>query len=88
MKCCLPPLHSQLEMMISAWSCQGLIAHYSNDKLMLIDQTVSFIDPFYCQILKLKFDESVSLLQWNSNGSLLLVASKSGSIELFRQVVS
>lgn len=81
----------QLGSSISAWSSQGLIAHYTGKKVvevMLIDPVVGFDDPFYCQKLKVKKpEEAIVLLQWNSSGTHLFVAYKSGSIEIFRQRV-
>jgi hypothetical protein len=78
--------------MVTAWSCQGLIAHYRADKnrnfIALIDQTVSVGDPFYRQLLGLKeTNAELVSLHWNSTGSHLLAISKTGTIEIFRQAV-
>lgn len=78
--------------MVTAWSSQGLLAHYRADKnrnfIDLIDQTVSFGDPFYRQLLALKDTTAeVASLHWNSTGSHLLVIFKTGTIEIFRQSV-
>ena len=75
---------------ISAWSSQGLIAHFPGKivELLLIDPVVGFDDPFYCQKLKVKGGGPIVLLQWNSSGTHLLVVFKSGSIEIFRQRVN
>lgn len=80
----------------SVWSSQGLIAHYSDAKnaknkniITLIDQTVSFGDPFYRQVLSLKeTKEELASLHWNSSGSHLLTVSKGGTIEIFSQTVN
>lgn len=79
-------------VIISAWSSQGLLAHYNSTKnnnfITLIDQNVTFGDPFYRQFLELK-EKKVELasLHWNSTGSHLLVITKTGTIEIFRQTV-
>lgn len=78
--------------MVTAWSSQGLIAHYRADKnrnlITLIDQTVSLGDPFYRQFLALKdTTNELASLHWNSLGSHLIAISKTGTIEIFRQVV-
>lgn len=75
--------------MLSAWSNQGLIAFYNPafpGVLELIDQTVGFADPFYRQTLPLK-GPNLQSIQWNSTGTMLLLASTSGSIEIFKQAV-
>lgn len=79
-------------VVISSWSSQGLIAHYNSTKspnfITLIDQTVGFGDPFYRQFLGLKESKvEVASLHWNSTGSHLIVLSKTGTIEIFRQTV-
>ena len=74
---------------MSSWSSQGLIAHFSGRcaEILLIDPVVGIDDPFYCQKLTVKGGGPVALLQWNSSGTHLLVGSRSGSIEIFRQGV-
>lgn len=79
-------------VILSAWSSQGLIAHYNSAKnptfITLIDQTVSIGDPFYRQFLGLKESkEDLASLHWNSTGSHLLAITKTGAIEIFRQTV-
>ena len=86
--------------MLTAWSSQGLLAHYFKDsnrdggsdsngehKLCLIDQTVPLSDPFYCQFLKISSKSPLNILQWNASGNYLLLAHKNGLIEIFRETV-
>lgn len=75
---------------ISAWSSQGLFAHFSGRavEILLIDPVVGIDDQFYCQKLKVKKEEPAVLLQWNSSGTHLLAIYESGSIEIFRQHVT
>lgn len=81
--------------MLTAWSSQGLLAHYFKDsnrdgdhKLCLIDQTVPLSDPFYCQFLKISSKSPLNILQWNASGNYLLLAHKNGLIEIFRGTVT
>lgn len=79
-------------VVLSAWSSQGLLAHYNSTKsknsITLIDQIVGFGDPFYRQFLGLKETKvELASLHWNSTGSHLLVITKTGTIEIFRQTV-
>lgn len=78
-------------MIITAWSSQGLIAHYNPfnaDSITIIDQNVGICDPFYRQSLKMTDNsEPLRILQWNSLGTHLLSISQSGSIEIFKQSV-
>ena len=76
--------------MLTSWSCQGLLAHYcpqDPDRVILVDHTVPLSDPFYRQSLPLGNVEPLSIMQWNSSGTHLLLVHQSGSIEVFSQSV-
>lgn len=76
--------------MLTSWSCQGLLAHYcpqDPDRVILVDHTVPLSDPFYRQSVPLGNVEPLSIMQWNSSGTHLLLVHQSGSIEVFSQSV-